>query len=75
MELTFLSTLVVAGTPIIMVLFFLFKIYQKIENSDKLTKMSLRANMVMLDHFIGKGEGNGEFKKLRDEVQKTVLNN
>ena len=63
------------GTPVIGVLFSLFKIYTKIEKSEKLTKIGLKANMVMLDHFIGKGEGNGEFKSLRDEVQNILINN
>jgi hypothetical protein len=68
-----MSNLLAIGLPILGVLFFLFKIYQKIEKSDDLTKMSLKANLVMLDHFIGKGEGNGEFKQLREEMQNVLL--
>lgn len=63
------------GIPVVGVLFSLFKIYQKIEKSEELTKISLKATMIMLNHFIGKGEGNGEFKSLRDEVQNILINN
>ena len=59
-------------TPILGVLWFLFKIYSKIEVNDKLTRANLKATKVMLDHFIEDKIGNGEFKQAREEID-TVL--
>lgn len=59
--------------PILGVLFFLFKIYQKIETNDALTRANLKATKVMLDHFIEDKIGNGEFKAARDEIDNALL--
>lgn len=59
--------------PILGVLFFLFKIYQKIENNDTLTRANLKATKVMLDHFIEDKIGNGEFKAARDEIDNALI--
>jgi len=60
-------------TPILGVLWFLFKIYQKIENNDTLTRANLKATKVMLDHFIADKIGNGEFKAAREEIDNALL--
>lgn len=60
-------------TPILGVLWFLFKIYQKIENNDALTRANLKATKVMLDHFIEDKIGNGEFKAARDEIDDALI--
>lgn len=60
-------------TPILGVLWFLFKIYQKIENNDALTRANLKATKVMLDHFIEDKIGNGEFKAAREEIDNALI--
>lgn len=60
-------------TPILGVLWFLFKIYQKIEANDKLTRANLKATKVMLDHFIEDKVGNGEFKQARQEIDDVLI--
>lgn len=59
--------------PILGVLWFMFKIYQKIENNDVLTRANLKATKVMLDHFIEDKIGNGEFKAARDEIDNALI--
>jgi hypothetical protein len=61
------------GIPIITALWFLFKIYTKILQNEKLTIASLKAITVMLDHFIENKIGNGEFKKAREEIDDALL--
>lgn len=60
-------------TPILGVLWFLFKIYRKIETNDKLTRANLKATKVMLDHFIEDKIGNGEFRKAREEIDEALI--
>lgn len=60
-------------TPILGVLWFLFKIYRKIETNDKLTRANLKATKVMLDHFIEDKIGNGEFRKAREEIDEVLI--
>lgn len=67
-----IGSLLAIVTPILGVLWFLFKIYSKIEVNDKLTRANLKATKVMLDHFIEDKIGNGEFKQAREEID-TVL--
>lgn len=59
--------------PILTALWFLFKIYTKILQNEKLTRASLGAITVMLDHFIENKIGNGEFKKAREEINNVLL--
>lgn len=59
--------------PILGVLWFLFKIYRKIESNDELTRAGLKATKTMLDYFISDKVGNGEFKKARDEIDNVLL--
>ena len=59
--------------PILGVLWFLFKIYQKIEVNDKMTRINLKATNVMLNHFIENKIGNGEFKAVRKEIESVLL--
>lgn len=61
--------------PILGVLWFLFKIYQKIETNDKLTRTNLKATKVMLNHFIENKIGNGDFKNIRQEIEDVLINN
>ncbi len=51
----------------------LFKIYRKINNSEKLAKVNIKATKVMLDHFIEDKIGNGEFKKAREEIDEVLI--
>lgn len=60
-------------TPILGVLWFLFKIYRKIEANDKITRANLKATKVMLDHFIEDKVGNGEFRKAREEIDEVLI--
>lgn len=60
-------------TPILGVLWFLFKIYRKIEANDKITRANLKATKVMLDHFIEDKIGNGEFRKAREEIDEVLI--
>lgn len=60
-------------TPIVGVLFFLFKIYQKLETNDKLTRVNLEATKVMLDQFITDKIGNGEFKQARSKIDEVLI--
>lgn len=59
--------------PILTALWFLFKIYSKILQNEKLTRASLGAITVMLDHFIENKVGNGEFRKARDEINDVLI--
>lgn len=59
--------------PILTVLWFLFKIYTKIETNDKLTRANLKATKVMLDYFIEDKIGNGDFKSARKEIDEALL--
>ena len=63
----------VVGIPIITALWFLFKIYIKILQNEKLTIASLKAVSVMLDHFIENKIGNGEFKKVREQIDDVLF--
>lgn len=60
-------------TPIVGIFFFLFKIYNKIDSNDKLTRVSLKATKVMLDHFIEDKIGNGEFRQARKEIDDALI--
>lgn len=60
-------------TPVVGVLYFLFKIYHKLETNDKLTKANLKATKVMLDQFISDKIGNGEFKEVRQEIDEVLI--
>ena len=60
-------------TPIAGIFFFLFKIYMKIDNNDKLTRVSLKATKVMLDHFIEDKIGIGEFRQARKEIDDVLI--
>lgn len=60
-------------TPILGVFWFLFKIYQKIEANDRLTRANLKATKVMLDQFIENKIGNGEFKSARQEIDEALI--
>ena len=51
----------------------LFKIYRKIDNSEKLAKVNIKATKVMLDHFIEDKIGNGEFKQARKEIDEVLI--
>lgn len=51
----------------------LFKIYRKIDNSEKLAKVNIKATKVMLDHFIEDKIGNGEFRKARQEIDEVLI--
>lgn len=66
------SALGIIGS-IIGVFWFLFRIYEKIDNNDKLTRVNLKATKVMLDHFIEDKIGNGEFRKARDEIDEVLI--
>ncbi len=59
--------------PILGVLWFLFKIYQKIEVNDKMTRINLKATKVMLNHFIENKIGNGDFKAVRQEIEDVLI--
>lgn len=52
---------------------FLFVIYRKINNSEKLAKVNIKATKVMLDHFIEDKIGNGEFRKAREEIDEVLI--
>lgn len=45
-----------------------------IKKNDGLTRVNLKATKVMLDHFIEKGVGNGEFKETRQEIDEVLIN-
>ena len=51
----------------------LFKIYRKIDNSEKLAKVNIKATKVMLDHFIEDKIGNGEFRRAREEIDEVLI--
>lgn len=51
----------------------LFKIYRKINNSEKLAKVNIKATKVMLDHFIEDKIGNGEFRRAREEIDEVLI--
>lgn len=51
----------------------LFKINRKINNSEKLAKVNIKATKVMLDHFIEDKVGNGEFRRAREEIDEVLI--
>ena len=60
-------------TPIVGILWCLFKIYSTIKKDHKITIATLKAVTVMLDHFIQDKVGNGEFKTAREEIADILI--
>ena len=60
-------------TTLLGVFSLLFKINRKINNSEKLAKVNIKATKVMLDHFIEDKIGNGEFRRAREEIDEVLI--